>query len=87
MVYGKVQAVGYRAFASMVARDLGINGKVKNLEDGSVEVVCECPSAKAFEKFKQLLMRKEGEIFVEKIEIKERKFIDEPVFTWFYVDK
>ncbi len=87
VVYGRVQGVGYRAFVSMAARGLGINGKVRNLGDGSVEVICECPDVKAFGKFRQLLMRKEGGISVERIEVKEREFRDVPEYTWFYVDK
>jgi acylphosphatase len=38
---GKVQKVGYRDFVQDSARELGIIGYVKNLEDGNVKVVCE----------------------------------------------
>ncbi|WP_458701508.1 acylphosphatase [Sulfurospirillum sp. 1307] len=38
-VYGKVQGVWYRKYVSEVANTLGYVGYVKNLEDGSVEVV------------------------------------------------
>ena len=37
-VSGKVQGVGYRYFASRVARQLGVTGYAKNLRDGTVEV-------------------------------------------------
>ncbi len=37
-VSGKVQGVGFRYFASRVARQLGVTGYAKNLRDGSVEV-------------------------------------------------
>jgi acylphosphatase len=37
-VRGKVQGVGFRYFASRVARQLGLTGYAKNLRDGSVEV-------------------------------------------------
>jgi acylphosphatase len=37
-VSGRVQGVGFRYFASRVARDLGLTGYAKNLRDGSVEV-------------------------------------------------
>jgi acylphosphatase len=37
-VSGSVQGVGYRFFAQRVASTLGVNGYVKNLFDGRVEV-------------------------------------------------
>jgi len=38
---GKVQKVGYRDFVQDSARELGINGYVENLEDGTVKVICD----------------------------------------------
>lgn len=38
-VSGVVQGVGFRAFVRSHARGLGLVGSVRNLEDGSVEVV------------------------------------------------
>lgn len=40
-IHGKVQGVGYRFFATRVARRLGLKGSVQNLRDGSVEAVVE----------------------------------------------
>lgn len=37
-VHGRVQGVGFRWFVERVAQDLDLNGYVKNLHDGSVEV-------------------------------------------------
>jgi acylphosphatase len=40
-VSGKVQGVGFRAFVQKEALALGVQGWVKNLEDGRVEAVAE----------------------------------------------
>lgn len=40
-IYGKVQGVGYRYFTEKIAKKLNILGYVKNLEDGTVEVVAQ----------------------------------------------
>ena len=42
-VVGRVQGVGYRAFAARAARALGLTGGAANLEDGGVEVVARGP--------------------------------------------
>ena len=38
VVSGRVQGVGYRAFAQYAARGAGITGWARNLDDGNVEV-------------------------------------------------
>lgn len=43
VVTGRVQGVGFRWFVRRRAADLGIAGYVRNLEDGSVEVVADGP--------------------------------------------
>ncbi len=44
-VSGTVQGVYYRATTRDTARDAGVDGWVKNLEDGRVEAVFEGPEA------------------------------------------
>ena len=41
VVRGRVQGVGYRLFALRGAQQLGLNGWVRNLPDGSVETFAE----------------------------------------------
>lgn len=40
-VHGKVQGVGYRFYATRVARRLGLKGWIRNLRDGTVDAVVE----------------------------------------------
>ena len=51
LVRGRVQGVGYRYFAEHAATALGIDGWVRNLDDGRVEVfaVGEAGELSAFE--------------------------------------
>ncbi len=45
VVSGRVQGVGYRYFVQKAARELGLTGYARNLDDGTVEVVaCGLPS-------------------------------------------
>ncbi|TFU18170.1 acylphosphatase [Thermus tengchongensis] len=43
LVKGRVQGVGYRAFAQKKVLELGLSGYAENLPDGRVEVVAEGP--------------------------------------------
>lgn len=43
IVYGHVQGVGYRAFIYNQARKLNLNGSVKNMFDGSVQIIIQGP--------------------------------------------
>jgi acylphosphatase len=55
-VRGLVQGVGFRLWAQRRARALGISGYVRNLDDGSVEVVGEGPQ-ETLEQFLVVLRR------------------------------
>lgn len=67
-IIGRVQGVGYRFFAEDVARRLNINGYVKNLYDGSVEVYAEAEK-EILEQFIEELERGPGLSRVDKVEV------------------
>ena len=55
-VRGRVQGVGFRGWARSEAERIGITGSVRNLPDGSVEVLAR-GSAAALDRFHQVLSR------------------------------
>ncbi|QDP40388.1 acylphosphatase [Radiobacillus deserti] len=55
VVHGKVQGVGFRATAQLKAKSYGLNGWVKNTNDGNVEMVVEGPEEDV-EAFKSVIM-------------------------------
>jgi len=55
-VSGRVQGVGYRAFAARAGRNLGLSGAVRNEADGAV-VVRVSGEAAAVESFRAALAR------------------------------
>jgi acylphosphatase len=54
VVSGRVQGVGFRWFVRSTALELGLRGSVRNLPDGSVEVIAAGP-ADALEQFERSL--------------------------------
>lgn len=72
-IHGKVQGVGFRFFATRVARRLGLKGFIENLRDGTVEAQVEGEAADIDEWIKEI---KEGPRFAEvtKIDQQRREF-------------
>jgi len=81
-IKGRVQGVGYRWFTRQCANELSVNGYVKNLYNGDVEVFVEGETT-ALERF--MLDLKQGPSFsrVDQIVIKE--FPYEAKYTDFQV--
>ncbi len=87
LVSGRVQGVGYRSFVSSIARRMKVNGCVRNREDGNVEIVCECENESELANFMEMINRKNDHgIYVEKLEIKEKKTVEKPAFSSFFAD-
>jgi acylphosphatase len=68
LVSGKVQGVGYRAFAQAKAWELGLSGYAENLPDGRVEVVAEGPEDE-LQRFLELLAQGPRAARVEHLEV------------------
>lgn len=82
-VNGKVQKVGYRDVVSEIARELGLRGTVRNLEDEvSVEIIAE-GEEKQLKEFIKLINIKKYPIDVLKIEVEEEKTTGE--FKYFKI--
>lgn len=81
-IYGFVQGVGFRHFTKRMAEKLGIKGWVKNIPDGTVEVLAQGKENQLQEFIKYL---KKGPMLaeVEKLEIIFRKPLDN--FDCFFV--
>ncbi len=69
-VSGRVQGVFYRDFARREAEKLGINGYVKNLSNGNVEIVAEGED-RIMEKFLAICRKGPLMAFVKGAEIRE----------------
>jgi len=65
---GRVQKAGYRDYIDEVAFDLNLRGWVKNLEDGTVKVVCE-GEKKAIDEFINKIRIQEYPIRVEDVDV------------------
>ena len=68
MASGKVQGVGYRAFARRAAQELGISGYARNLADGRVEILA-CGENTALKRFIERLQQGPKWSRVEPLEV------------------
>lgn len=71
-VFGRVQLVMYRDFAARTARRLGLCGTVRNLPDGTVEVLAQGGEAALLTYIQKI---KQGSLLsrVEKVEVTWRE--------------
>lgn len=67
-IHGKVQGVGYRFFATRVARRLGLKGWIRNNRDGSVEAQVEGEKQTIDEWLEEL---KEGPRYAEVVKVEQ----------------
>lgn len=68
VVHGRVQGVGFRATAQRHGRKLGLEGTVRNLEDGSVEL-CVRGSQEAIDCLFHILKQEEFPGYIHAIEV------------------
>ncbi len=76
IIYGRVQKAGFRDFIDEIAFNLNLNGYVKNLDDGTVQIICEGEE----DDIKELLEKiniAQYPIRVEKIDVVYKKPTDE----------
>ncbi len=70
IVHGMVQGVGFRMFVHRVGKRHGLTGDVRNLHDGTVEIVAEGPSD-GMEEFIEEVREGPSMAYVERLEIHE----------------
>jgi len=68
IIHGRVQKAGFRDFIDEVAFNLALNGNVKNLDDGTVRVICEGEETNIKELVEKINI-KQYPISVEKIDV------------------
>jgi len=72
IVKGQVQGVFYREFTRREGEALGVNGFVKNLRDGSVEIIAE-GEEKKLKEFEMKFRRGPLMAFISDVDIKEEQ--------------
>lgn len=82
LVSGIVQGVNFRRFTQMTARQLGVNGWVRNLPDGRVEA-CLDGEAEAVGELLDWCRSGPPSARVDNLEIREEQFVAE--FSDFFI--
>lgn len=57
IVKGTVQHVGYRFYVGMAGRKIGVTGKVRNLDNGDVEVFVQSDDIKKLNKMEERIYK------------------------------
>lgn len=86
LLFGRVQMVGCRSFVQSIAKEMGVRGTVKNLSDGSVQIVCECENENVFEEFKSRIAKGNFLIKVDRLKIQEKRNIEKSEFSSFNIE-
>ena len=76
IIHGRVQGVFYRSYTRKKAIELGLKGYVKNLPNGTVEVIAEGSEDKLNELI-EYCKNNPGYSDVDKVDIKEEKATNE----------
>ena len=76
IVYGNVQGVGFRALTRQQAKKMGIGGTVRNLPDGTVEILAQ-GSKKSLEELIHILKKEMSSGGIENVKI-DYSPIEEP---------
>jgi len=76
IIHGKVHGVFYRDNTQKKGKELGLKGFVKNLEDGTVEVIAEGSEDKLNELI-EFCKNNPGHSNVDKVDVKEEKTTNE----------
>ena len=80
VVSGRVQGVGFRFFTADAARREGLAGTVRNLDDGTVEVVAG-GEAESMQRFERSLRQGPSRARVEHVRVEEIDPVDERTFS------
>ncbi|MBD3398097.1 acylphosphatase [Candidatus Micrarchaeota archaeon] len=76
IVSGSVQGVNFRWFVQQTAKELGLNGWVKNLPDGTVEIECESETEKTYREFLSKIEKGGEEKGLSAISVENVKVVD-----------